>query len=338
MNDLIDLTPKSGEHPFAPIVRILGKGKNGSRSLSFAEAKAAMAMILRGEVEEVQLGAFLMLLRVKEESPQEIAGFVAAVRDAMQVPASMPKVVLDWPSYAGKRAQHPWFVLSALLLQQQDISVLMHGSAGHTANRLYTEQVVRDLGLCCADSWSSLETALTAQGFAYLPLENFCAPLQRIIELRNTLGLRSPVHTLTRLINPLQAEYSMQSVFHPAYASIHQSAAEILAAPNTAVFKGESGEIERKPDATTTLRLHRHGVNSELQWPRLQGERQADVDKPSSEALRALWRGESSDDYGHKAVLGTAAIALLLCQRADSVDGAYHLAEQLWAARPTNRL
>ncbi len=338
MNELIAIAPNTGEHPFAPVVRILGKGKNGSRSLSFDEAKAAMTMILRGEVEDVQLGAFLMLLRVKEESPQEIAGFVAAVRESMQVPSSMTKVVLDWPSYAGKRAQHPWFVLAALLLQQQDISVLMHGSAGHTANRLYTEQVVRDLDLCCAESWGELQPALTGQGFAYLPLEHFCAPLQRIIELRNTLGLRSPVHTLTRLINPLMADYSMQSVFHPAYASIHQSAAEILAASNTAVFKGESGEIERKPDANTTLRLHRHGVNSELQWPRLQSDRQANVDKPSSDALRALWRGESSDDYGLKAVVGTAAIALLLCQRANNVDDAYRLAEQLWAARPTHRL
>jgi len=38
-------------------------------------------MILRGEVLREQVGAFLMLLRVKEESPEEIAGFVRAVRN-----------------------------------------------------------------------------------------------------------------------------------------------------------------------------------------------------------------------------------------------------------------
>lgn len=338
MNALEHLLPKPGEHPFAPVVRILGKGKHGSRSLSFAEAEAAMAMILRGEVEDVQLGAFLMLLRVKEESPEEIAGFVAAVRASMKVPKHTPKVVLDWPTYAGKRAQHPWFVLAALLLQQAGISVLMHGSAGHTAHRLYSEQVVHDLGLSRCDHWAAVEDALHQEGFAYIPLESFCPPLQRIIDLRNTLGLRSPVHTLTRLINPLQAEYSMQSVFHPAYATIHQSAAEILAAPNTAVFKGESGEIERKPDATTTLRLHRHGINSDVIWPRLQAERQPDVERPSSDALRALWRDEAHDEYGLHAVLGTAAIALLLCQRADNVERAYETAQQLWATRLRHRI
>jgi len=65
------------EHPFAPYVRILGKGKTGSRSLDFDEARSAFTMILRGTVEPVQLGAFLMLLRVKEETPEELAGFVS---------------------------------------------------------------------------------------------------------------------------------------------------------------------------------------------------------------------------------------------------------------------
>ena len=71
---------KTAEHPFAPFVRILGKGKTSSRSLTLDEARQAMAMILDGEVEDVQLGAFLMLLRVKEESPEELAGFVQASR------------------------------------------------------------------------------------------------------------------------------------------------------------------------------------------------------------------------------------------------------------------
>ena len=46
------------EHPFAQYVRILGKGKTGSRSLTEDEAREAMGMILSGEVQDVQLGAF----------------------------------------------------------------------------------------------------------------------------------------------------------------------------------------------------------------------------------------------------------------------------------------
>ena len=62
---------KDAEHPFAQFVRIIGKGKNGARSLSYEEAYQAFDMILKNQVLDVQLGAFLMLLRVKEESVDE---------------------------------------------------------------------------------------------------------------------------------------------------------------------------------------------------------------------------------------------------------------------------
>ena len=69
------------EHPFAPYLRILGKGKNGSRGLTLDEAFESMTMVLEDQVTPEQLGAFLMLLRVKEETPQEVAGFVRAIRN-----------------------------------------------------------------------------------------------------------------------------------------------------------------------------------------------------------------------------------------------------------------
>ncbi|MAA72058.1 MAG: glycosyl transferase, partial [Bermanella sp.] len=69
------------EHPFAQFVRILGKGRKGSRSLTYQEALDAMGMILRGKTEDVQLGAFMMLLRVKEENADELAGFTQATKD-----------------------------------------------------------------------------------------------------------------------------------------------------------------------------------------------------------------------------------------------------------------
>ena len=70
------------EHPFAEYIRILGKGKKGSRPLTQEEAYQSMKMIMAGEVLPVQLGAFLMLMRVKEETPEELAGFVLAARES----------------------------------------------------------------------------------------------------------------------------------------------------------------------------------------------------------------------------------------------------------------
>ena len=56
-----------------------------------------------------------MLLRVKEETGEEIAGFVEALRAAFAKPASAPPVDLDWPSGRQSR-QLPWYLLAALAL------------------------------------------------------------------------------------------------------------------------------------------------------------------------------------------------------------------------------
>ena len=102
---------KPEEHPFAPYVRILGKGRRGSRALTFDEAYSAMGMILRKEVEDVQLGAFMMLMRVKEETNDELTGFAEAVRETLSTPSDI-EADLDWSSYAGKRRHLPWYIFS----------------------------------------------------------------------------------------------------------------------------------------------------------------------------------------------------------------------------------
>ncbi len=149
---------RHSEHPFAQYVRILGKGKSGSRSLTFDEAKTAFGMILRGEVLDAQLGAFLMLLRVKEESSEELAAFVTATREWLNAPQIA--VDLDWSSYAGKRKHYPWFLLAAFVLAENGVRVFMHGASGHTVNRLYTEEVLPLLGHNLCETWQQVEEKL----------------------------------------------------------------------------------------------------------------------------------------------------------------------------------
>ena len=128
-------------------------------------------MILAGDVLPEQLGAFLMLLRVKEESPEEIAGFTRAARAALDIAANPPRVDLDWSSYAGKRRQLPWFLLSALVLARAGWRVFMHGGEGHTPGRLYTSQALRSLGFEPAENLGEAAKQIAAQNFAYLTLD-----------------------------------------------------------------------------------------------------------------------------------------------------------------------
>lgn len=319
------------EHPFAPYVRILGKGKKGSRALTRDEAYHAMQMILQDQVEPVQLGAFLMLMRVKEESAEELAGFISAVRDQLQAPKIA--VDLDWSSYAGKRRHLPWFLLSALLLAEQGIRVFMHGASGHTAQRLYTQDMLADFGLTAAEDWQTVEHQLATQHFCYMPLSAFCPKLHEIIELRNTLGLRSPVHTLSRMLNPLASEYCFDSIFHPGYRTVHQDTACLLGQAHNLTIKGDGGEAERNPDMPCQLQLVRNGQKSEQQWPPLFKQRQVKDAELVPQRLLALWRGEIEHSYGEASVIATTAVVLYLLQRADSQTEAEALAEQLWHQR-----
>ena len=156
-----------------------------------------MAMILDGEALPEQIGAFLMLLRMKEETGAEIAGFARAVRARLPAPAAAPPD-LDWPCYAGKARRPPWHLLAALRLAGAGYRVALHGLDGHTPGRLYAGETLARLGLAPARDFAQAQAQLGERGFAYLSLDRLSTPLARLMRLKPVLGLRSAVNTLAR--------------------------------------------------------------------------------------------------------------------------------------------
>lgn len=325
------------EHPFAHFIRILGKGKSGSRSFTEDEAYESFTMVLNDEVTPEQLGAYLMLLRVKEETGEEVAGFVRAVKDYIKLPADKVTIDLDWSSYAGKRRHLPWFILTALLFAENGVRVFMHGASGHTAGRIYTNDVLRELGLNVATTFDEVNKAIEQDNFAYMDLEHLCPKLQQIIQLRSFLGLRSPVHTLSRMINPYNATYMMQGIFHPGYHPTHQEAGVLLNQPHMAVIKGEGGEIERNPDMKCLVQSVHNGEMINEEWPPMFKKRHVKDETLDSANLIALWRGEIDYEYGAAAVVGTAAITLKMMGKADTIDEAEALAKKMWDNRSKDK-
>jgi len=327
------------EHPFAQYVRIIGKGPHLSRPLNQEEMRAAAGMILAGEVEPIQLGAFLCVLRVRTEVPEEGAGFVEAVRDTLILPPDPPRVDLDWSSYSGKARQLPWFLLAVLLLAQNGTRVFMHGTEGHTPGRLYTRVALEALGLPIAHSLAESAEHLRARNFAFLPLADLQPQLQQIIDLKPVLGLRSPVNTFGRMTNPFAAPYEIQTVFHPNYRDIHRDTARLLGQKHMAVFKGEGGEAERRPQKPVLVQMLHDGDYSEEEWPVLLDLDGDAIDKEMDlDRLGAVWRGEIEDAYATAAVIGTTAIALRLMGRGEDSDEATQIARDMWNGRNRERL
>lgn len=319
------------EHPFAVFVRILGKGKRGARDLTREEAREAMGMLLDGKTEDTQLGAFLMLLRHKEESAAELAGFTEAVRARIQAPAIA--LDIDWPTYAGKKRHLPWYLLAAKCLAQNGVRILMHGGGAHTAGRMYTEQVIELLGIARCDDWNTVATTLDRDRLAFMPLGAWMPGLQAMIDQRNILGLRSPIHSLARILNPLDARCGLQSIFHPGYQANHREASRLLG-DTSIVIKGEGGEIEVNPDGIAHLYGTKAGANWDEDWPALSPQRHVKPAQLYPQHLLAVWNG-AEDAYGELAVVATMALALR--GLGQPRENAFAQAQQYWQRRnPSN--
>ena len=325
------------EHPFAQFVRILGKGRKGSRSLTYQEALDAMGMILRGKTEDVQLGAFMMLLRVKEENADELAGFTQATKDfiAPNIPGNI-HADLDWSSYAGKRRQLPWYLLAALTLADNGIRVFMHGADGHTEGRIYSQETLEKLGVSAANNWQEAEQHLNKNNFCFMAMKTLCPQLQSIIDLRNTFGLRSPVHSFSRLLNPLNCEYISQGIFHPGYGPSHQQSAELLGYKRLSILKGEGGECEMNPDSAARMYHCFNGELIEEQWDAIFERRHVKPETLDIENLKTTWKDEN-DEYGMGAILGTLAYTARLMGKAQSKEESLKQAQSWWDKRNKSR-
>lgn len=329
---MADLVFHAGD-PFPAVLKIVGRGPTLSRPLDPEEAEAAMAAILDGRVDELQLGAFLLTLRTRGETAAEIAGFTRAARARLPDLAWLA-VDLDWPSYADAHKQLPWFLLAARLVALAGARVLLHGVAGE--GPAGTREGLAALGVPIAASPAEAARALDRQRLAYLPLEVLAPRLAELMDLKPRLGVRTAVNSFVRALDPARARARIVGVFHPPYLALHAEAEQILAGGACALFKGGGGEAQRNPEKPCrVLRVERGEVREET-WPALLAEerhpwRQEPLDV---RRLAALWTGELQEPGPRAAVVGTAAIALHLSGRARTPAEAQSLAEDLWRERP----
>ncbi len=310
-------------------VATLGRGPGRSRSLTRAEAAEAMAEMLSGEAAPEAVGAMLMLLRMKGETADEIAGLAGAAQAACP---ALPGAALDWPSYAAGRTRGlPWFLLSARLVARAGYPVALHGWNG-------TDAAVRAhlgaAGIPLARTIAEAQAALERGRIVYLPLEALHPALFALLSLRSVLGLRSCINTVCRMLNPARAPASVQGVFHPSYRLLQADAAALLGWQALTVIKGGGGEFERHPGKAAAAFGLRAGAGYENTYPPARQDAVRLSEGPQAgTALAGLWDGTTPDAFAEEVVIGTAALAL------DTLGAArpHETARRLWAARGTGQ-
>ncbi|TYL48170.1 glycosyl transferase family protein [Marinomonas sp. IMCC 4694] len=325
-------TKKSND--FTQYVKILGRGKKGARSLTVEEAEHAMSLLLACQVAPEQSGAFWMLIRIREETVEETVGFTSAVRKhlAQKTPLGH-KVDLDWPAYAGKRNELPWFLLAALALANSGVHIVMHGHTFDGEDRLYVEQTIKQLGISVCYSHQQAQHALAEQCFAYMPLTAIDKTLGDLMDLKYVLGLRSPVNTIVRMMNPFSADHSVHGVFHRGYDELHMAACEQLGDASVLVFRGGNGEAEVNPERDVTLGKWQHGAASWTTWPKAEKEHKRLKHQLDLSRLTEHWCGNQIDQFGQQAVRQTLASVVGLLYDVASHDECLTLADTIWQKR-----
>ena len=314
----------------APYVQIVGRGPGRARNLSAAEAEEAMTLILAGAADPHAIGALLMLMRYRGESPEEIAGFARGLRATLPL---LPYVDLDWPSYAAGRTRGlPWFLLAARLVAKTGARVLVHGWNSHQSDGADVRSALAIAGIARAETVAEADHLLARNGIAYLPLEAFAPKALALLRLREVLGLRSCVNTVCRMLNPAQATCAVQGVFHPPYLTLQQAAGAILGQPALCILKGGGGEFECNPAKPTTLYRLVDATAVETSLPPIISEVQRLQDLPyPPQALADLWAGHLQDPFATGIVVATAASALIALGH--SPRAAQATAQTLWTDR-----
>jgi anthranilate phosphoribosyltransferase len=306
----------------AGYVATLGRGPGRSRALSRAEAEDAMGLLLDGAADPVQVGALLMLLRYRGEDPEEIAGLVLGARARLGLPGLA--VTLDWPSYgAGRTRAAPWFLLAAMALGGAGIGVLMHGTNEFSGGMTVADALVLLDRPQSADA-AAAGRALAETGFAYVPMAALSPAFAALLGLRGKLGLRSPLNTVARLLNPAGAPASVDGVFHPPYIETHLAVAERLGWGRLVVLKGGGGEAERNPAKATPLHVWDGAAGrSVVVAPATVGAAEA-----GAPGIADIWHGRVRDEAIEARIVATIALGLIAGGRGGDAE-----AQIVWEQR-----
>ncbi|TEW43772.1 glycosyl transferase family protein [Psychromonas algicola] len=322
---------------FSEYIKLTGRGEKGRRPLTMAESQQALTDYLNGDATLLQMAVLLMLQRVRCETPEEAAGYISALRTKIDSDWQTLETDLDWPCFAGKKRQPPWLLLAAKLLAANGVKILLHGHMTVDLVKYQVESACPLLDITIADTPALAKEALQKDALVYIPLSAYCPELIELLALREQVGLRTPLNTVARSLNPSAAPYSVHGVFHKSYEKIHAEAALLNNEHSIIAFKGEGGESEINP-RVSTLACGVTQVNGkteyvEQDWPTYLEDFTGAHTEVSAEYLLKVWNKEIEDQYGDAAVITTTAIVLKQMQPELSQQQALDKAKVMWDSR-----
>lgn len=227
--------------------------------LSTSQAEAVMEQIMTGQTTPAQIGGFLIALRVKGETVDEITGFARAMRrHAVPVHVDQPLVVDTCGTGGDGSGTFNISTTVAFLLAGAGLAVAKHGNRS-VSSRCGSADVLKALGvrleLSPADAAACIDRV--GIGFLYAPL--FHPAMKHAIGPRREMGVRTVFNILGPLTNPAQAQVQVLGVYHDALTDVMAQVLGALGSRSAFVVHGADGLDELSTTGPNHVAWLAHG-------------------------------------------------------------------------------
>lgn len=303
--------------------------------LSRADARDAFSIVLRGEATQAQLGAFLMGLRIRGESVEEIIGGVEAMRAAM-APVEASASAIDIVGTGGDGAgTYNVSTLAAIVVAGCGVEVAKHGGRA-ASSRSGASDVLAELGVRVGVAPQEAASCLRETGICFMAAPTHHPALRHAANARGELGMRTIFNLLGPLCNPARVTRQLIGVYSTDWLRPLASALDRLGTKRAWLACGGDGLDEITTTATTNVVALENGTLRAFEIaPEDAGLSRASPrdltggdPAHNARALRAVLDG-ARNAYRDISVLNAAA-ALVVAGRAETLrEGAALAAEAL---------
>jgi len=233
---------------FKPLIAKVATGA----ALNRAEAVSAFDAMLSGEVTPAQMGGFLMALRTRGETVDEITGAVEAMR-AKMLRVNAPKDAVDVVGTGGDNSgSYNVSTLAAIIVAACGTPVAKHGNRA-LSSRSGAADTLGVLGVKVGIPPEAVERCIREAGIGFMMAPTHHAAMRHVGPARVELGTRTIFNLLGPLSNPAGAKRQLIGVFSAAWLEPMAEVLRNLGAERVWITHGADGLDEMTTAASTKI-------------------------------------------------------------------------------------